>query len=177
MVKPLAPAVLGILAIALGGCGYRPAYGGTRPEARLAVLAAPSRAPEGGALAGVLSGLRGELSRAGVLGPGTGYPRVVVELVRVDERGVGQALRGNATWAMARGTHVGVTARAWIEEGPSKVTRDSGDVRRTVTFATATGALEDWATREGALSEAGRATGAAIGRRVLGEIEVTQEPM
>jgi hypothetical protein len=166
-----------LLVTVAGGCGYQPAYGGTRPEGRLSVLAAPSRAPEGGALAALLSGLRDELSKAGVLGPGTGYPRVVVELVRVDERGAGPSQLGNTAWAVARGSIVGVTARAWIEESPSQVTRDSGDVRRTVTFGTQSGALDALLTREAALTEAGRATGAALGRRVLGEVEVTQEPM
>ncbi|HEY5958254.1 MAG TPA: hypothetical protein VIV60_16935 [Polyangiaceae bacterium] len=162
------------------GCGYHPAYGGPRPSGRLTVVAAPSRAPEGGALAALLSGVRGELSRAGVLAPGSAYPRLVVELVRVDERGTAQTLLRQADGnqlPIASGALVGVTARAWVESEPSRVERDSGDIRRTAAFGTEANAGLDAATREAALQSAGRATGEAIGRRVLGEVEVTQEPM
>jgi hypothetical protein len=72
---------------------------------------------------------------------------------------------------------VGVTARAWVEERPSEADRDTGDVRRTAAFDTASSATIDLITRDTALESAGRATGTALGRRILGEIEVTQEPM
>jgi len=176
-------AALAVVSTLLGdiGCGYQPAYGGTRPEGRLTVVAAPSRAPEGGALSAILAGLRGELSRAGVLTSGAEYPRVVVELVRVDERGIGQAQTALAAaangGALARGTLVGVTARAWVEEKPNSAMRDTGDIRRTVSFGVESSTSADLTTREVALEAAGRATGAALGRRVLGEVEVTQEPM
>jgi hypothetical protein len=151
----------------------------------LTVIAAPTRVPEGSALAALLSGLRGELSRAGVLGSGNSYPRVVVEFVRVDERGGGPQVQRELTgapWALARSTLVGVTARAWVEESPTVVLRDTGDVRRTTSYeAPGLGSpsqrVSELASREAALDAAARATGAALGRRVLGEIEVTQEPM
>jgi hypothetical protein len=178
-------AVFALNMVALGGCGYRPAYGGARPSGRLTVVAAPTRVPEGGALAALLSGLRGELSRAGVLGPGSSYPRVVVEFVRLDERGAGPQVQRELTgqpWALARSTVVGVTARAWIEEGPAVVVRDTGDVRRTTSYeAPGLGSpnqrVLELTSREAAVDAAARATGAALGRRVLGEVEVTQEPL
>ncbi|MGC4065839.1 MAG: hypothetical protein QM784_14550 [Polyangiaceae bacterium] len=180
---PIAMLLLGLTGAS--GCGYRPAYGGARPSGRLTVVAAPTRVPEGGALAALLSGLRGELSRAGVLGPGSGYPRVVVEFVRLDERGAGPQVQReltSASWALARGTVVGVTARAWIEEGPSLVVRDTGDVRRTTSYdapglGSASQTTMEVTSREAAIESAATATGAALGRRVLGEIEVTQEPL
>jgi hypothetical protein len=176
---------LGVLAVGVlvgsTACGYHAAYGGTRPATRLTVTAAPSRAPESGALAAVLEGLRGELSRAGVLGPGSGYPRVVVELVRIDERGTAQSLtpqpNGGVELPAASGALVGVTARAWVETTPSRVERDTGDVRRTSAFGSASDPGLDAARREAALNAAGHETGEAIGRRVMGEIEVAQEPM
>jgi hypothetical protein len=162
-------------------CGYHPAYGGNRPSVRLSVAVAPSRSPESGAFAAVLAGLRGELSRAGVLASGRGYPRVLVELVRVDERGTSQTLvgpqDGGAALPLASGGLVGVTARAWVENGDSRVERGTGDVRRTATFGSAANSGLDSARREAALSVAGRATGEALGRRIMGEVEVGQEPM
>jgi len=167
--------------VGLTACGYRPAYGGTRPAVRYSVAAAPARSPESGALVAVLEGLRGELSKSGVLGPDTGYPRVVVELVRVDERGTAQSLsiqpNSGVELPIASGSLVGVTARAWVEGGPKIVERDTGDVRRTSAFGSAGSPILDAARREAAMNNAGRATGTALGRRVLGEIEVAQEPM
>ncbi len=164
----------------LTACGYHAAYGAARPATRLAVVAAPSRAPEAGALAAVLGGLRGELSRAGVLGRGSGYPRVVVELVRVDERGTAQTLSqpaGGLELPAASGALVGVTARAWVQSAPAQVERDTGDVRRTSAFGSAGNPGLDAARRESAMDLAGQATGEALGRRIMGEIEPTQEPM
>jgi hypothetical protein len=162
-------------------CGYQPAYGGERPRTRLSVIAAPSRAPEAGALSAILSGLRGELSRAGVLGSGRAFPRVVVELVRVDERGTAQTLlrdpNSGAQLPQASGALIGVTARAWVETSPSEVERDTGDVRRAAPFGSANNAGLDSMQREAALSAAGEATGEALGRRIMGEVESTQEPM
>jgi hypothetical protein len=177
----LAQIICSMSAICALSCGYQAAYGGARPAARLTVVAAPSRVPESGALAAIMSGLRGELSRAGVLASGTGYPRAVVEFVRLDERGSGPSqnhgslVAGN--WALARGSLVGVTARAWVEESEGRVTRDTGDIRRTSGHATEASETRELMARDAALDAAGQATGAALGRRLLGEIEVTQEPM
>lgn len=173
---PSISVVLSCLGLILSSCGYHPAYGGTRPTARLSVVAAPSRVPEGAVLAAILSGLRQELSRAGVLGSGNAYPRVVVEFVRLDERGTAPSQQPEG-WALARGTLVGVTARAWVEQTPSEVARDTGDVRRTTSYETAPNATRDLVTRDIALESAARSVGEALGRRVLGEVEVTQEPM
>lgn len=171
-------AVAGLAACA---CGYRPAYGGTAPAARLSIKVAPSRAPESGALSAIIAGLRAELSRAGALSTDTGYPRVVVELVRVNERGTAQTLTadldGKPGIPLASGALVGVTARAWVEIAPGQVERDTGDIRRTSAFGSQTNPGYDAAQREAALASAGRAVGEALGRRIMGEIEVTQEPM
>jgi hypothetical protein len=106
---------------------------------------------------------------------------VVVEFVRLDERGIGQlpqnSLSGGRDWALARGALVGVTARAWVEESATAVLRDTGDVRRTVSFESSSSGERELIARESALEAAGRATGTALGRRILGEVDVTQEPM
>jgi hypothetical protein len=172
--------MLVVLALSLMACGYSPAYGGTRPARQLTVAVAPSLAPESGALAGLLNGLRGELSRAGVLRAGTGYPRAVLELLRVDERGAGMAVQPAQPLAtpLARGATVGVTARAWIEDSPStKPYSDTGDVRRVYMVATGTTLATDALAHDSAVEQAGLATGQALGRRLLGEIEPGLEPL
>ena len=178
--------ILSVLAVGLTACGYSPAYGGLRPNQQLTVAAAPSLSPESGALAALLSGLRGELSRAGALRAGTGYPRAMVELLRVDERGVGVAVQLGQPRAtpLARGSTVGVMARAWIEDSPSaKPYHDTGDVREALhelagdAVATGTTLAMDALAHDTAVEQAGLAAGQAIGRRLLGEVEPTLEPL
>jgi hypothetical protein len=101
---------------------------------------------------------------------------VVVELVRLDERGTGQLEQGNS-WALARGTIVGLTARAWVEEKPSEAVRDTGDIRRTNSYDTKPNSTDDLISRDAALESTGHHLGEALARRILGEVEVTQEPM
>jgi hypothetical protein len=168
------------LALLSLACGYSPAYVGTRPAQQLTVAAAPSLAPESGALSALLNGLRGELSRAGVLRAGTGYPRAVLELLRVDERGAGMAVQLSQPSAtpLTRGATVGVTARAWVEDSPnSRPYHDTGDVRRVYTVATGSTLAADALAHDSAVEQAGFATGQAIGRRLLGEVEPALEPL
>jgi len=180
--SPRYAAALLALAVSIGwGCGYRPAYGGPRPLGRLAVVAAPGHEPEAGAVAAILGGLRGELSRAGVLHPGAGFPRVVVELVRIDEQGSGARLPTEADMnrgvPMVRANSVGVTARAWIEQSEGRVSRDTGDVRRSTGYAYRADASLDAMSREAGLQAAAERVGRALGRRILGEVEPGQELM
>ncbi len=169
------------LSCGLSGCGYEPVYSTERPEIRLTVHAAPYGAPHLEAVAATVSGVRRSLSSAGVLRPGDGYPRVVVEVVRIDERAAGvvaaDAADGEAR-PTARAAALGVVGRAWIEEverGPR--TRDTGDVRRTATYAAGPTTLSEQPRYEAALRGAGHALGQALGRRILGEPETTFEPL
>ena len=165
----------------LSGCGYEPVYSTERPEIRLTVQAAPYGTPNLEAVAATVSGVRRSLSSAGVLRPGEGYPRVMVEVTRVDERAAGmiaeQAAEGEER-PSARAASLGVVGRAWIvevEQGPR--TRDTGDVRRTATYAVGSTTLAEQPRYEVAVRSAGHALGQALGRRILGEPETTFEPL
>lgn len=162
------------------GCGYQPVYGGDAPETKLAVVAAPAVAGRAEAVQLALSGVRGELSRAGSLRPGTGYPRAVVELVRVDERGPGIARVDTPAGALplARGSAVGVVGRAWVEEAPGAApARDTGDVRRVRTYAASEDPRIEAQRHSEAMRAAARAVGRALGRRLLGEPEPADEQL
>src|SRR5205085_8553735 len=82
----------------------------------------------------VVSGVREELAREGALAAGDGYPRVEIEVLRVDETSdaiaAAHPVAGGRAVPAARATEVGVVARAWIVEtrGADPV-RDTGDVR------------------------------------------------
>lgn len=171
-----------VLAIALmGACGYRSANdGGDAGDVAYSLSAAPARAPYLDALAAALAGARAELGREGALQAGTAYPRVVLELVRVDElaAGIAAAERGGATVPLARGSAVGVTARAWVEErAGAPPARDSGDVRRVETVAQGDGVLAGTVAQAEAVRSAARQAGSAAVRRVLGRVEPGTEPM
>lgn len=166
---------------AMGGCGYEPVYGAGRPEVRLSVAAAPYATPYVAAVQAAVTGVRRSLSGAGVLRPGGGFPRVVVEVVRVDERASGlQAteLAGGERVPLGRGSAVGVVGRAWVEEadkGPR--TRDTGDVRRVEYYASAGDPRLEQIEHEQAVRAAAHALGQALGRRILGDPETTLEPL
>lgn len=164
-------------ALALPSCGYHSAYAGGPPRARLTVASAELTSPHVGALDAALAGAREELSHHGALTAGSGYPRMVVELVRVDEVAVGiRAAPGPAP--LASGSSVGVTARAWVQSSPGGDPEGgSGDVRRVVTVAQGAEPLAGRQAFEEATLAAARLVGQALARRVLGIVEPAVEPM
>lgn len=165
------------------GCGYQPAYGGVRPRERLSVVAAPPRVAHPKIVAAAVSGARDELSRAGVLSAGDGYPTLFVEVLRVDERprGIAALPTGSEDGALVplgRGASVAVVGRAWVveQEGKSPI-RNTGDVRRAESYASEpTGAAEALQFSAAAAS-AGRKLGRALARRALGEPAPAMEPL
>jgi hypothetical protein len=166
----------GSLLLGLTSCGYRAVYGGADPEQRLAVVASPSRVPNAGALQAVLAGARSELGRAGVLRGGDGYPRLVVDVLRVDEVGTGIAATGDLP--LARGAAVAVVGRAWVEPGPDAPSeRDTGDTRRSERVTAGSSAAADRLLHDEALDAAGRRLGRALAQRVMGEPTPADEPL
>jgi hypothetical protein len=160
--------VFGGLVGGASSCGYRAVYGGDDPEERLAVVAAPSRVPDARAVQAVLAGARSELGRAGVLRGGEGYPRLVVEVVRVDEVGTGIAAPDDPP--QARGEAVAVVGRGWVEPSPEgDPERDTGDTRRSERITVGQSAVADQMLHDEALAAAGRRLGRALAQRVLGE--------
>jgi hypothetical protein len=166
----------------LAGCGYAPAYGGQYASERLCVVPAPPKVSDPDALQAALTGARSELSRAGALRTGGGYPRMVVELLRIDELSSGiaavPAQPGAGAMPLARGENIGVVGRAWVQGAPgAEPTRDTGDVRRVEHAAGEQDPRVDALARDGSVRAAAGELGRALARRVLGEPEPTVEPM
>jgi len=162
--KPSSLAAL--LAAALGtlGCGYRPIYdGGVGHRYEVVVGGSATASFEAGQAAA--AGLRSELGAAQALGHG--FPRVVVEVLRVDERSIG--VRSTDNGPLARGSEVVVVGRAQIievPEGPPGL--DTGDMSRAAQFAAGSTPSADAAARSRAVRDAARSLGRALGRAVLG---------
>jgi hypothetical protein len=168
------------LLLLAGGCGYRAVYGGAGSERFHVGL---SRAPVASAVAAdeVTSGVREELAREGALAGGDGYPRVEIEVTRLDEASDAIAAAGppGAQAPAARATEVGVVARAWLVRAEGlEHERDTGDVRVLVDVRatqageatpTASASSIDALHHEDALRAAGRRAGIRLARRILGE--------
>jgi hypothetical protein len=172
--------VLVLIGIFLGfGCGYEPVHEARSGE-RLRVASVPSKVARADAVQEVMAGARAELSRSGALAPGSGYPRMVLEVLRVDEKSTGIAapepLAG--PHPLARGSSVAVVGRAWVEPGRGAVaTRDTGDVRRVERYASEADARIEAMRHDEAVRAAARELGRALARRVLGLPEPDVEPM
>jgi hypothetical protein len=180
---PVKLGLLGLLVLTgapLLGCGYHTAFGASGPSYRLTVASAPLGIPHPEVLQAVLSGVRAELGKDGALESGAGYPRLVVELLRVDEVAAGIAATSTARGSLplGRASAIGVSGRGWIEEKPGNgPVRDTGDVRTVETVAQDEDALSGSLAFGQAARAAGRRTGESIARRALGMAEPGLEPM
>ena len=184
------------LAASIAGCGYHPVYGpGSAAEgARFCVVGVSPLVADTAAVAEVEAGLRQELARAGALRSGGGYPRVVVEVLRMDEMSEGIAAVPGGTRGteiagtpirpplplapLARGTRVGVLARAWIEPSAGAAReRETGDMRTTDVRRAESDPRLEALRQDDAARAAARRLGARLARRILGEPETSDEGM
>lgn len=155
----------GFAAWCLWGCGYQAVYGSSGGP-RYDVVAGRVATSSFEVVQAAAAGVRSELGPAGALG--SGYPRVVVEIVRIDERSIGVRSAGNAS-PLARGSELVVVGRAHVQERPEAApTRDTGDFSRSAQYAAGTTPSADAAARSRALRDAARSLGKALGRAVLG---------
>jgi hypothetical protein len=171
----LGPVMLFVLGAAANGCGYRSALGPTGGGERWSVAAAPFTTADVAAVAAVLRGAREALARADALGDAA-FPRLVVEVARVDEVPAAIQARGGAP--LGQGSTLGVTARGWVEEQPEGPhLHDTGDVRRVETVEQGADAVRGALSASEAIQAAARQTGQALARRALGLPEPAIEPI
>jgi hypothetical protein len=112
------------------------------------------------------AGVRSELQPAGALG--SGYPKVIVEVLRIDERSIGvSSTTGDGP--LARGTELVIVGRAHVvEHGDAPPSRDTGDLSRASQYASGSSPAADGAARSRAVRDAARSLGKALGRALLG---------
>lgn len=154
----------GALFWCLSGCGYGPVYGASGGP-RYDVVTGRVATSSFEAVQEAAAGVRSELGPAGALG--SGFPRVVVEVLRVDERSIGVRSMGNTP--LARGSELTVVGRAYVlERADAAPSRDTGDLSRSTQFAAGTTPSADAASRSRAVRDAARSVGKALGRALLG---------
>ena len=180
--------------ILLGACGYRPLYGGAQGDERFAVAGISPLVADASVVAEVEAGVRAGLARAALLRAGGGYPRVVVEVLRIDTQSEGiAAVPGGVRppevggvivsgvgplGPLARATRVGVVARAWLERaegGPKE--RQTGDLRTVDVIQVESDARLEALRLDDASRAAARRLGERLARRVLGEPEAPDDGM
>lgn len=151
-------------ALLVGACGYHADYSQPSRSAKLRVELVAPRTPHADAAAAIATAMRAELAREGA---SDGASRYVarVEVLRVDESSAGLKAAGGGV--LATGSVVSIVARARVEL-PSGEALDTGDVRRSETYAASDDSGREQLARDAALRSAGRRVGRALARRLLG---------
>ncbi len=166
--------------VAAAGCGYRPVHGASNEAEAYGVVTVAARVTPTSAADAVAVGVRDALAEGGALRGGEGYPRVEIEVVRIDEEadaiGVVQPTPGGRHFPRARGVRIGVVGRAWLrrraEAGPEL---DTGDVRVFSSLgADSSPDLGALRARDAAAEAAGREVGHRLGMRLLGHPAVSE---
>jgi hypothetical protein len=154
-------------------CGYSPVYSAPASE-RLSVALVGARTADAVTSDEVIAGVRDTLAKEGALSPGGNYPRVEVEVLRADEASEGIAAVDTPSGQVprARGSEVGVVARAWIARSATSAHEaDTGDMRAFDLVGAPNGGDSLTAEALGhddALRATARRVGQRIGLRVLG---------
>jgi hypothetical protein len=159
-------------------CGYQPLYATPSGEAFHVALV---KSAVGSLMVAeeVVRGARDALAREGSLAPGDGFPRLEIEVVRVDETSEGIVSTPSATVPggvpQARASELGVVARAWVvrrPDGPHEL--DTGDLRVEGLEGAPLGnaGAEVW-QREDSLRAVARQLGGRIALHTLGHPIVT----
>lgn len=174
-------AIVGMAALAGTACGYRPlaahdttARGGEPASGRLAVVRAVGLAPYPAAADALTAAVSARLAEARELRSGEGYPRVEIELLRVDELAEGIAEVGASP--LGRGVRIVVVGRARVVRAAGEEPAfDTGDVSANVVASASGPATSALVVREEAAVGAARALGRRLAERVLGLPAPTDE--
>ena len=161
-------------------CGYGPVYSADSSQ-KLAVALVSARTSDAVASDEVVAGVRDTLAKEGALAPGESYPRVEVEVLREDEtsEGIVGASTPSGHVPVARGTEVGVVARAWIVRDAAKNHEaDTGDMRSFDLVGApqeGSGLAAEALRHDDALRATARRLGQRLALRVLGHPVSSQE--
>ena len=149
-----------------GGCGYGPARDLSPARGALSVAAGEALVPDAQAREDVATGARAMLARRGALSAAS-YPRMVVELLRVEEATSGIVDRGGEP--VGRGVVISLTGRAFLQGrpgGPEEA--DTGWVRVSGGVESGLEIRADTLHRDDSVRGLARRLGEALAERVLG---------
>ena len=162
------------LLLVLQGCGYQPVYGQAGRE-HLSVQVGQMLIPEAVAAQAAASGARSELAAAGLLANDAQYPRLVLDILRVDE--LSRGIHVQSGQPRAAGMSIALTVRARVFQAASQEARlDTGDLRRSVQLTGDADLGVDSAAYDAALRSAAEHAGRAAARMALGIPEPNDDP-
>jgi hypothetical protein len=162
-----------VWAALLGGCGYRAVYGQPASE-RLSVQVGQVLIPEPLAVQAAASGVRSELAAAGLLASSGQFPRLVLDVLRVDE--LSRGIHVQSGQPRASGMSIALTVRARVFQAENQEPRlDTGDLRRSVQVTGDSDPRVDSAAYDAALRTAAEHAGRAVARIALGIPEPNDE--
>jgi hypothetical protein len=154
------------LAGCLSSCGYHALYGESK-AARISVAAGQILTPDTNAEQAALSGARAELAAAGRLASGDEFPRLTIDLLRVDEVSRGIHVQTGQPAASGMGVAVVVRGRLVLasDQEPSV---DTGDVRRALQTSGDADPRRDATVHDQAVRSAAERAGRAVARLAQG---------
>jgi hypothetical protein len=159
--------------VLLSGCGYRSVYGQPGSE-RLTVQIGQVLIPEPLAAQAAASGVRSELAAAGLLASGAQFPRLVLDVLRVDE--LSRGIHVQAGQPRAAGMSIALTVRGRVFQAENLEPRlDTGDLRRSVQLSGDSTARTDSSAYDAALRSAAERAGRAVARIAIGIPEPNDE--
>ena len=159
----------------LSACGYAPLYPASGAGTKLHVVLVRSLIADAAASDEVVSGVREQLARDGVLAPGDGYPRVEIEVLREDEASDGVAAPRGVNGPVARGLEVALVARAWLVSAPDAPhEHETGDMRASDLVAPQGEAREDLFAHLDTSRAVARRVGTRLALKVLGHPAATE---
>jgi hypothetical protein len=141
---------------------------------QLSVQLGQSLIPEPVAVQAAASGARAELAAAGRIAAGAGYPRLVLDVLRVDELSRGIFAQQGQPSAGAMSIGVVLRGRVFTADNQDAAI-DTGDVRRAVQLTGNSDARADSTARDVALRGAAERAGRAAARIALGLPEPADE--
>jgi len=156
----------------LVGCGYQSVYSQPATQ-KVSVQVGQVLIPEPLAAQAAASGARSELAAAGLLSS-SGFPRLVLDVLRVDELSRGIHVQDGQP--RAGGMSVALTVRGRVFQAENQEPRlDTGDVRRSVQVSGDADPRVDSAAYGAALRSAAENAGRAVARAALGIPEPNDE--
>jgi hypothetical protein len=163
----------GLWAVLLTGCGYHSVYGQPASE-RLSVQVGQVLIPEPIATQAAANGVRSELAAAGLLANDAQFPRLVIDILRVDE--LSRGIYVQAGQPRAAGMSIALTVRGRVFQAENQEPRlDTGDLRRSVQLSGDPDSRADSAAYDVALRSAAEHAGRAVARIALGIPEPNDE--
>ena len=154
------------------GCGYGSVYAPAAPPVTLQV--GQTLIPDAIAVQAAMSGARSELAAAGRAQAGSAFPRLVLDVLRVDELSRGVHVESGQPRAGGMSIALTVRGRLFRAEG-QEPSFDSGDLRRAAQVSGDADPRVDGAAYDQALRAAAERAGRAVARSLLGIPEPADE--